>query len=290
MDHNLHRKLVFSNTGVNLYESKHPKGQCVEKHYHDNYQILYSLEGEGEITLNGKVHNFSKDSVVLIVPNTIHSIKAISKLTVLVIAFSIPSLKIVTQEELLTFLQNRSQRFELDLFTSSELKPLFRKMLYEQKHGDLYGKLAMPVYLLEIILLLLRHQDVSHIQDANDIRSIQIKEYIVRNYFENITAESLSTMFGISARYMNDIFKRKFNDTPLQYLQKLRINQAKELLLETDQDIVSICFEVGYETLSTFYRTFRNLVGISPNKFRVTGKSSDDSHSRTLNKVDLNQN
>jgi AraC-like DNA-binding protein len=75
---------------------------------------------------------------------------------------------------------------------------------------------------------------------------------------------------------MNDIFKRKFNDTPLQYLQKIRINHAKELLLQSDQDIVSICFEVGYETLSTFYRTFRNLVGISPNKFRMSGQSQPD--------------
>jgi AraC-like DNA-binding protein/quercetin dioxygenase-like cupin family protein len=276
MDIGLQRKLVFPDTGVSIYESKHPKGQYVTEHYHDNYQILYSLEGEGEISLNGKIHNFSKDSVVLIVPNSMHSIKATSKLTVLVLAFSVPSLKIVAQKELLTFLQNQSKCFELDLFTANGLKPLFRKLLYEQNHADPYGKLAMPVYLLEIILLLLRHQDVSHVQDTNDIRSIQIKEYIHRNYFENITAESLSTMFGISTRYMNDIFKRKFNDTPLQYLQKIRIEQAKELLVETDQDIVSICFEVGYETLSTFYRTFRNLVGISPNKFRVTGKSPKD--------------
>lgn len=276
MDTTFYKKLVFPDTGVNLYESKHPKGQFVAEHFHDSYQILYSLEGEGEISLNGKIHNFSKDSVVLIVPNSMHSIKALSKLTVLVLAFSVPSLKIVAQDELLTFLQNQSRRFELDLFTASGLKPLFRKMLYEQKHADPYGKLAMPVYLLEIILLLLRHQDVSNVQDANDIRSIQIKDYIAKNYFENITAESLSIMFGISARYMNDIFKRKFNDTPLQYLQKIRINHAKELLLETDQDIVSICFEVGYETLSTFYRTFRNLLGISPNKFRVTGKSTND--------------
>lgn len=276
MEIGMQRKLVFPDTGVSIYESKHPKGQYVTEHYHDNYQILYSLEGEGEISLNGKIHNFSKDSVVLIVPNSMHSIKATTKLTVLVLAFSVPSLKIVAQKELLTFLQNQSKRFELDLFTANGLKPLFRKLLYEQNHADPYGKLAMPVYLLEIILLLLRHQDVSHVQDTNDIRSIQIKEYIHRNYFENITAESLSTMFGISTRYMNDIFKRKFNDTPLQYLQKIRIEQAKELLLETDQDIVSICFEVGYETLSTFYRTFRNLVGISPNKFRVTGKSAKD--------------
>lgn len=276
MDHKLYRKFAFSDTGIHLYESNHLKGKFVSEHYHDHFQILYALEGEGEISLDGNTYDFSKDKVVLINPHCLHSIKATTKLTVLVLAFSVPSLKIAIQEDILSLMKENSKHFELDIFTASEIRPLFRKMLYEQKNGDFFGKLSMPVYLLEIIILLLRQQEFTDVQDANDIRSIQMKEYIERHYFENITAESLSALFGISTRYMNDIFKRKFNDTPLQYLQKIRINQAKELLLTTDQDIVSICFEVGYETLSTFYRTFRNLVGISPNKFRISGQSSSE--------------
>lgn len=276
MDKKLLRRFDFPDTGIILYESKHRRGQFVSEHYHDHFQVLYALDGEGEITLDGKAYNFSKDKVVLINPNCIHSIKATTKLTVLVLAFSVPALKVAIQEELLTLIQKNSRHFELDFYTASEIRPLFRKMLYEQKNDDFFGNLSMPVYLLEIIIQLLRQQNFSYVQDANDIRSIQIKEYIERHYFNNITAESLSSVFGISTRYMNDIFKRKFNDTPLQYLQKVRIHQAKELLLESDQDIVSICFEVGYETLSTFYRTFRNLVGISPNKFRMSGQSPSD--------------
>lgn len=276
MGHELIRRFDFSDTGIHLYESNHLKGKFVSEHYHDHFQILYALEGEGEITLDGKTYDFSKDKVVLINPDCIHSIQATTKLTVLVLAFLVPALKVSVQEELLSLIERESKHFELDIFTASEIRPLFRKMLYEQKKGDIFRKLLMPVYLLEIIILLLRQQDFAYVQDANDIRSIQMKEYIDRHYFENISAESLSTLFGISTRYMNDIFKTKFNDTPLQYLQKVRINQAKELLLKTDQDIVSICFEVGYETLSTFYRTFRNLVGISPNKFRLSGQSSAD--------------
>lgn len=276
MDKKLNRNFVFPDTGIQLYESQHHKGKFVSDHYHDHFQILYSLEGEGEITLDGTPYDFSKDKVVFIGPGSIHSIQATNKLTNLVLAFSIPALQISVQDDLLSFIGKKSMHFEIDLFTASEIRPLFRKMLYEQKNGDCYSKLSMPAYLLQIIIHLMRQQSNTNVQDANDMRSIQMKEYIEKHYFENITAESLSTLFGISTRYMNDIFKRKYNDTPLQYLQKIRINQAKELLLKTDQDIVSICFEVGYETLSTFYRTFRNMVGISPNKFRLTGQSSSE--------------
>jgi len=276
MDKKMFKKFDFPATGIILYESKHHKGNFLPEHYHDHYQILYALEGEGEITLDGRSYDFSKDRVVLINTHCIHSIKATTKLTVLVLAFSIPHLKLAMQDELLSSLESHSKHFELDLFTASEIRPLFRKMLYEQKNNDFYGRLSMPVYLIEIILLLLRQRDFSYVQDANDIRSIQMKDYLDSHYFEIITAESLSNRFEISTRYMNDIFKRKFNDTPLQYLQKVRMNKAKNLLLHTDEDIVTICFEVGYETLSTFYRTFRNLVGISPNKFRLSGQPSPE--------------
>ena len=90
------------------------------------------------------------------------------------------------------------------------------------------------------------------------------------NYFENITADDLSLKFDISPRYINEIYKSKYHETPLQYLQKVRIDRSKVLLLETDKDIVTVSFEVGYETLSSFYRTFRNIVGMSPNKFRTS--------------------
>lgn len=276
MDKNLDRSFVFPDIGIYLYESQHRKGIFVSEHYHEHFQILYALEGEGEITLDGKVYNFSKDKVVLISPYCIHSIKATNKLTNLVLAFSASALLMSVKDDLLSYLQGNSRYFEMDLFTASEIRSLFRKMLYEQKNSDDYSKLAMSACLIEIIIHLLRQHKITNVQDANDLRSIQIKEYIERHYFENLTAESLSNLFGISTRYMNDIFKRKFNDTPLQFLQKIRIHRAKELLLKTDQDIVSICFEVGYETLSTFYRTFRNLVGISPNKYRMTGQRGSE--------------
>ncbi|PLT29396.1 helix-turn-helix domain-containing protein [Peribacillus deserti] len=276
MEKKLYRKLVFPETGVDLYESKHLKGQMVKEHYHDHFQILYALEGEGEITLDGRTYDFSKDRVVLIVPETIHSIKANEKLTVLVLAFSIPVLNPFVYKGILSLIKNHSKHVELDLFTASEIRPLFRKMLYEQKTTDVYSEFAIPIYLMEALLILLRHQGVKKVQDANDVRCIQMREYIDTHYFENITAENLSVLFGISTRYMNDIFKKKYNDTPLQYLQKIRINRAKDLLSETEKDIVSICFEVGYETVSTFYRTFRNLVGISPNKYRTTGQLAND--------------
>jgi AraC-like DNA-binding protein len=261
------KKLEIPNIGVHLYESKHPRGNKISGHFHDHFQILYALDGEGEIELDGVQYEFSKDQVVLIVPNSTHSIHAFSKLIVLVLAFSKTTLGL--ENQLVGLIENHSHYFKLDLVKASETRQILRKMLFEQTNYDSLCGFALPLHLYELLLILVRLKKENNFKDANDMRSIQIKEYIDKHYFENITAEKLSLTFGMSSRYINDIYKAKYHETPLQYLQKIRVNRAKELLLLTDQEIISICFEVGYETLSTFYRTFRNLVGISPNKFRA---------------------
>ncbi|MDQ0339362.1 AraC-like DNA-binding protein [Caldalkalibacillus uzonensis] len=265
-----YKKLELPETEVYLYESIHSKGEHVSEHYHNVYQILYALDGEGTIILDGREYVFSKDCIVLIVPNSVHSIQAHTKLAVLVFAFSRMALGLFGEQGILNIFNNKSKHYELDPFTASEVRQLLRKMLFEQTDYDYLCQFATPVYLLETLLILARLHTVTRCNDANEMRSLRIREYINTHYFENITAQHLASRFGISTRYMNDIFKAKFNETPLQYLQKVRINRAKELLLETDKDIISICFEVGYESLSTFYRTFRNLTGISPNKFRTS--------------------
>lgn len=270
-----YKRIELLENGVHIYESNHLKGGNVSRHYHDIYQILYVLNGEGTIIIDDQPYELSKDKLILIVPNSAHAIQARSKLTVLVLAFSESAFGITVNKGLLNYMEGKSQFYELDSLSASEIRQLLRKMLFEQTDYDALCKVASPIYLMEILLILVRLQKTENPYDANDIRSLRIKEYINKNYFENITAETLSAKFGLSIRYMNDIFKGKYQNTPLQYLQKVRINRAKELLLETDKDVVSICFEVGYETVSSFYRTFNNLVGTTPHKFRFMGKTPD---------------
>lgn len=265
----MYRKLSLPKSGVYLYESIHKKEDYVAGHYHDDFQILYALDGNGTITMDENTYPFKKDNVVLIVPNSTHSIRTNSKLTVLVLAFSIHKLKSGISKDLFHELETSSTYFELDAFSASELRRLLRKLLYEQNNSfESFRATASPIFLLEIVLILARLNRKSIFSNANEMRSFRIREYLQSNYFENIRAEIIASKFGISSRHMNSIFKDSFNETPMQYLQSIRITRAKSLLSETDKEIVSICFEVGYESLSTFYRTFKNVAGVSPYQFR----------------------
>src|SRR5690606_39479369 len=55
---------------------------------------------------------------------------------------------------------------------------------------------------------------------------------------------------------------------PICYLQRRRIERAMALLRTTDASVTQICFEVGFSSLGTFSRTFRDIVGVSPTDYR----------------------
>src|SRR5690625_92975 len=141
-------------------------------------------------------------------------------------------------------------------------------MLYEQSVRNSINKLALKIYLSELLFILMKAQEEPKMMDANILRAERLRNYIATHYYEMIDANYISTMLGMSIRHINNIFKEQYDLTPIQYLTEVRMELSKKLLLETDKDIASICFEVGFESLSTFYRTFKNYTHVSPNQYR----------------------
>ncbi|WP_404455551.1 AraC family transcriptional regulator [Virgibacillus necropolis] len=261
--------------GIHLKENKHFENDYVKSHHHPVYQILYALENNGEITFNEWSYEFSQDSVAFITPYSNHSIEANSKLTVLVLEFEIDKLDSEIQEALLFNNLNKTKLIDVNLFEAGELRQLLRRMLYEQSIGKPLNLLAMKILLSELLLILARSHKNQKILDANILRAERLRKYIDTHYFEVINSNDISTKVGISVRHINSLFKEQYNITPIQYLTEVRMEVAKKMLIETNKDIVSICFEVGFESLSTFYRSFKIFTDFSPNKFRIANQIPD---------------
>lgn len=96
----------------------------------------------------------------------------------------------------------------------------------------------------------------------------KIVEYIYRNHTEDLSAQSVSMNFHMTAKELNRILQyqveRNFND----FLTHIRINHATKLLLETDKSILTIALEVGFKTEKTLSRNFLKAHGMSPGNFR----------------------
>ena len=101
----------------------------------------------------------------------------------------------------------------------------------------------------------------------------QASAYIQQNYTRSFSLEELAETIGVSKSYLSRIFKLGTGISPWDYLNRFRIQKAKELLLLTDGSITSIAAEVGYEDVGYFGRVFHEIAGSSPRTFRQQGQA-----------------
>lgn len=94
------------------------------------------------------------------------------------------------------------------------------------------------------------------------------KSFIDDNYRDQISLSLLSSRFNIADSYLSHMFKEVIGQNMMLYLASVRIQHAKELLLNQDISITEIAIMVGYDDYSYFSRVFRKLEGTSPRAYR----------------------
>lgn len=103
----------------------------------------------------------------------------------------------------------------------------------------------------------------------NNLRQIkQAKRYIEENYMNNITLEDVGTHIGFNPSYFSSIFKKETEMSFVEYLSKVRVEKAKDLLRESDLRIQDVCLMVGYNDAKYFTKSFIKHTGLKPNEYR----------------------
>ena len=85
---------------------------------------------------------------------------------------------------------------------------------------------------------------------------------------EKTTVEEIARKVGVSQRHFKRRFKQATGDTPISYLQHLRIECAKMWLETTQESVGEITLRIGYEDINSFRRLFRRVTGMSPRGYR----------------------
>ncbi|MDK2811226.1 MAG: two-component system, response regulator YesN [Petroclostridium sp.] len=93
-------------------------------------------------------------------------------------------------------------------------------------------------------------------------------DYVKRNYMKKITLEEVASHVYLSVSYFSKIFKDEMKCNFNVYLNNVRIEMSKKLLMDDSVSLVDISNLVGYEDQSYFSKVFKKIVGVSPGKFR----------------------
>jgi len=135
------------------------------------------------------------------------------------------------------------------------------KQLLAKEHGS---NTQQQMLLLLVQLLQERHGSALHI----DQRIVVAKRFLDEHYHRKVTMVELANIAHLSIRQLSSLFKDQVGITPHHYLTKVRMQQARHLLENSDLSIQRIADNVGYHSLSTFSDRFSQYFGQSPRHFR----------------------
>ena len=96
----------------------------------------------------------------------------------------------------------------------------------------------------------------------------QILSYIKQNYNRDISIKLLSSIFNINSAYLGQLFKNETGEMLTNYINGIRIEKARDMLLHTNLKVSDISEKVGYVNTNYFYRIFKKITGVSPAEYR----------------------
>ncbi len=96
----------------------------------------------------------------------------------------------------------------------------------------------------------------------------RLREYLRMHCSEDIELSSLADAFRYSTDYLTHVFGREYGMTPCAYLNTVRLDKAKRLLLDTDMRVSDISEAVGFHDAKYFMKAFKRCTGVTPSEFR----------------------
>lgn len=146
----------------------------------------------------------------------------------------------------------------------------------DQKITDVYHASAKAY---EFTMELYRR--IKKIEKSPEDISIHIAKtlsYIKTQYADPLTLNDIAAASGYSRYYFLKQFQEEVNMTPIQYLTKIRVQKAADLLLATSYTVNEIAVKVGYSNANYFNKVFRKAVGVSAGSFRRSKDASKIDH------------
>ena len=251
-------------------------------HQHNYFQMIGILNGGGIITIDENRYVIQKEMIYLIPPQALHSVhygdKRTAPLKMIDVKFS------VMDTQLFNNLLELSQSFRLENF--SRFSYMFEKMLNESAAKEKFYYNMINVYLYELLIGIIREKlclvesrvdDVEQVPGNEILHGVNVKNlctYIYENYSNIISLDDLSMLASINKTTLIRIFKELYGTTPIQYINRIRLQKAEELLVNTNVSISEISEMVGFQSIHYFSRYFKQKKNCTPMEFRMRNRES----------------
>ncbi|WP_114855310.1 AraC family transcriptional regulator [Brachybacterium sp. YJGR34] len=149
------------------------------------------------------------------------------------------------------------------------VRALVDQMLHTQEMLGERSQDELRLLLTQLLLVLLRQQEVDAATAARETRMARVVRHLHDHYTEHVELEELAEQFYVSRHHLSREFRRLTGTTVISYVNDLRVDQARRLLIESDLPIARIAEDVGFGTVTHFNRVFRDRTGTTPRRVRA---------------------
>jgi AraC-like DNA-binding protein len=255
----------------------------IQRHYHDNYEISFITEGKGRRIVADSIENFQPGDLVFIGPRLPHVWIADSE------TYS-PNSR--TME--MVFLQFGADILPLVQLKLPEFEPLGKALSMSERGMRITGDTLNQVSEIMLQLPYLKGFDrMLHLYrilekignsteciplasreyfkknpSTSDRRIKSIHEYLMKHFMEDINLRTLADQIDMAEGSLCRYFRQKLDMTVFEYLARIRIDFACDLLSDIDRSITDVCHDSGFNNISHFNKQFRKYAGMSPSDFR----------------------
>lgn len=248
-------------------------------HWHNAIEIIMPLMNSFTAICDNKQYMLNERDILIIPAGTLHTLKAQ------------PGRRLIFLFNNKTIDSNPALN---DLYSVLK-EPLLINAEYDEEFRSSIGGLLKDIYTLnsnfgemtevyiyiKVLTMLARVKEyrlntVNYDDDEKYMEKFgSIIKYIEKNYMYNITLDDLANMAGYSKYHFSRIFKKYSRTTFIAFLNQRRIKAAEMLLLDDNMSITEAAMQVGFSSLTTFNRVFRDIKGCTPSEFRKLYKNTN---------------
>ncbi len=224
----------------------------------NDYQLLYTLSGKGTVRIKEDEFEVSEGDVFILPPFTPHEYGPLEgEWNTLWITYNGTVAK-------------SGFAFDADIRRGCDFE-LYHKRIIRGKAQEGRQKRA-SVSLYELLLCLSECEGISAPKSYSAVPDVSAAvQYISEHYHETVELSKLAELAGLSDGHFCRVFKAHTHMRPLEYVIHLKIERAKDMLIEkTPISISDIAKKLGYTSAAYFSKTFKEKVGMTPEEYRKT--------------------
>lgn len=242
-------------------------------HYHENFELLYVLNGHLSITVEGEDYTLKQKDLIIINYNRKHKYIGSEDLFLARFVISYSKVKELLSSDMILFWCNSTlEKNE----SYDEMRRIIGQILNQQvtinQKNQIY-KMSLYYQLLHVISknFLLTSENVRYESEKKkDNRMEEIFQFIRANYQKSITLQELADHFYLSTAYLSKYIKAKCNVSFTELVNSVRLTHSMTDLLYTDASIMKVAMDNGFASVAAYNKVFKEAYNMTPSSFRKT--------------------